>query len=466
MARILSPLAILVIAGGAFATEQAKRLHAVPLRVALQQQRHQTLEVEATEQPAAAPAAAVAAAPAVAPLVVAAPPAAAVIQPETVAAAKTVATNLKASWKKAKKGLSDKDQVLPTADHAKGVRPLEAWKNGQPGDAWLGAFAVERFAEPPTVTVVPEQKRGGALDPCPLITSWPSQMVIDAPDPCAQAASAGAWSGAGTTDGEEPAQLMNWASSCSAAGPGLVPVVSYTQPSGQLFGTSQPVPSIVGSTQELRDCMGTVKYTIDEKVYHMKGQADKKACQDFGSCDGTVYLQYIIRDWTGKIVAKTGHLRLFQSHFTLTDKQGKKIALIKRVGKWSPMDQATCFKGAPNSRRWLVTYADPKAADSSKTFSKFADRWPVAQLVTIMAHNDASRRSTGLVAPSTCEVEKSGLLIFVICFGVFLVLGAVAMFSQFGFSVSLMQAFFIGLEQKFCPRRMAKPGRFASPWSA
>lgn len=345
-------------------------------------------------------------------------------------------------------------QTGPTSLNPATPRPLKqlrAWDNYQPLDAWLGSMLVERFLAPPKPPMVPG---GGVLDQCPVLSEWPDEVLVDAPNACTGVvAHAGNWTATGAS-AASGAGIMGWSVSCSPLGPSLVPVTTYSLPGGGLFGTSSPVPSMAGNSQELRDCTGYLKYTIDEKVYKVPGEADHALCEEYGSCDGVIYTQYFIKDWAGKPMAQTPFLRLFQNRFFIEDNLGKKIAEVKRVGRWSPMSQQCVHN---TKKQWLISYADPQKHGSSATFSRPAERWPVAQLVTMMANRDADRMPSGLVAPSACEVEKTGLLIFILCFAAAVIVGGVLLCMRMG--VVSLQTFFIEFEQSICPKRMAKPSR-------
>ncbi|CAK8997799.1 unnamed protein product [Durusdinium trenchii] len=288
-----------------------------------------------------------------------------------------------------------------------------------------------------------------ALDPCPVLNEWPSKLEIDTPNPCTLSPT-GSWTTSEASFDGVPL-VMSWTQQCSKLGGGLVPITSYTLPSGGVFGSTQPVPSLTGNTFRLNDCVGYTRFFLDEKVYHVPGEPDAHACEIYGSCDGSVFLQFLIRDHAGRTIAHTPYLRLFQSSFNIEDVNGLLVAQVERVDRWNPMSK-TCTGEA---HKWLVKFPELGIPGASALFPTVADRWPVAELVTIMSTRDGSRLPSGLVAPSLCEVEKTGLLIFSIAFLVIAV-GAVAiLFVRVG--VSPTQLMCLDLEARFCPRRKRTP---------
>eukprot|EP00930_Biecheleria_cincta_P053001 TRINITY_DN3831_c0_g2_i1.p1 TRINITY_DN3831_c0_g2~~TRINITY_DN3831_c0_g2_i1.p1 ORF type:complete len:391 (-),score=68.67 TRINITY_DN3831_c0_g2_i1:106-1236(-) len=346
--------------------------------------------------------------------------------------------------------------VSPTA-YAEGgaVKNLNAWENYQPADAALGALLLGRFR------AEPKPPSGGgdpALDPCPVLNDWPDKVEVEAPSPCSVVGPVGNWNSESSANGGSPAAIMGWSQACSTLGGGLVPVTTYTLPGGGHFGSSQLVPSLTGNTVQLKDCVGYVRYQIDEKVYQVPGEPDAHACEVYGSCAGTVFIQYIIRDHAGGMLAKTPYLRLFQSSFTVEDKSGLLVAQVQRVGIWNPMSK-TCLRDEAN--KWMLKFPDLNAAGASNVFPSASDRWPLAELVTIMATRDASRLSSGLVEPSVCEMEKTGLMGFMIVFSIGILGMAALLFLRVG--VGPMQVMCLDFEGRFCPRRMLRPARPSKP---
>mmetsp|Transcript_6586 Transcript_6586/g.11923 ORF Transcript_6586/g.11923 Transcript_6586/m.11923 type:complete len:359 (-) Transcript_6586:99-1175(-) len=292
-----------------------------------------------------------------------------------------------------------------------------------------------------------------ALDPCPVLNSWPEKVEIDAPNPCNPLGSSGGWTSSDSSGSAAPL-VMTWSQQCSSVGAGLVPVTTYSLPTGGLFGTSQLVPSLTGNTIQLNDCVGYTRYYIDEKVYHVLGEPDAHACEIYGSCDGSIFLQFIIRDRAGSKIAHTPYLRLFQSSFNIEDTNGLIVAHVERIGHWNPMSKMCSSKG----HRWLVKFPDLAMPGASAIFPTPADRWPVAKLVTIMATRDSSRLASGLVATSVCEVEKTGLLVVSIIFFILVVSALSILCVRVG--VAPMQTLCLDFESTCCPRRKMAASKF------
>mmetsp|Transcript_91546 Transcript_91546/g.112117 ORF Transcript_91546/g.112117 Transcript_91546/m.112117 type:complete len:353 (-) Transcript_91546:106-1164(-) len=289
-----------------------------------------------------------------------------------------------------------------------------------------------------------------ALDPCPVLNEWPSKLEIDTPSPCTLTPS-GSWSTSEASSDDSGIPLvMSWSQQCSTLGGGLVPVTSYRLPSGGLFGSTQPVLSLTGSTFRLNDCVGNTRFFLDEKVYQVPGEPDAHACEIYGSCDGTVFLQFIIRDHAGSKIAHTPYLRLFQSSFKIEDINGLLVAQVERIGRWNPMSK-TC---SGQAHKWLVKFPDLGIAGASPLFPTAADRWPAAQLVTIMSTRDGARLSSGLVGPSVCEMEKTGLLIASVVFLVAAIGALAILFVRVGLPTQQMCVEF---EATFCRRRKRTP---------
>lgn len=354
-------------------------------------------------------------------------------------------------------------QALPMVLAAEeAVKDLNAWQNFQPGDAALGSLLLGHFRLEPKPPAGEGGPGGGsgdpALDPCPVLNDWPDKVEIEAPSPCSLVGPVGNWNSASSANGATPTAIMGWSQACSTLGGGLVPVTTYTLPSGGHFGSSQLIVSLTGNTLELKDCVGYVRYLIDEKVYHVPGEPDAHACEVYGSCSGTIFLQYFIRNHAGSILAKTPYLRLFQSSFTVEDKNGLLVAQAQRVGIWNPMSK-NCLQHEVN--KWMLKFPDLTAPGASNIFPTASDRWPLAELVTIMATRDGSRLSSGLVAPGICEVEKTGLMAFMVIFSIGIMVTASFLFLKVG--VGPTQVMCLDFEGRFCPRRMVRPTRPGKP---
>lgn len=321
---------------------------------------------------------------------------------------------------------------------------MEPWADGQPADTGLGNYLVSRLTDGPTQMPPPTQSSVDFAAGCPVLEEWPATVEVTAPGPC-QSQLGGHWSSpGGMLGGGEP--LMSWQLNCWME----APTVAFTVPSGDLFGTSQTVGIIADDSMTLYDCRGNPKYSIQERVYHAAGQASPQLCEKYKSCDGTVWLQYFIYDWgDGHTVAKTPYLRLFQDEFEVQDKSGDPIATVSRVGSWNPVD-GECGE----QRKWAIEYAKME----SGPFSKPADQWPIAEMVTMISVRDTNRRPSGLLAPSGCEFRSYIVELLTVVLLVLFFCGGSLLFLRKG--LTPIREFMLRLEDDICPKRMRIPSKY------
>lgn len=329
---------------------------------------------------------------------------------------------------------------------APGVDP---WKDAQPIDTAIGAFLAAGLSERPTVTPPPTQDsldiiRAG----CPLLTTWPQELEVVTIDPCDHMHE-GSWRDPVTA---EPLVLFRL--SCSPTTSGLSPRISYSTagPHAELLAASQMMTTLVGSKIALMDCAGNVRYVIEEKVYKQKGSVDVERCEKFGSCDGTVWLQYFLKSADGALLAHTPYLQLFESTFDVVHPgTGALIARATRVGDWVP-NSRECL----GQRRWRLTYASPPPPGP---FANPTEQWPIAALLTVASMRDASRKPSGLLAPTWCEISKTALsvVVAIVCAAACLTVGLV--FLRDG--VPLFRASLIAFESRVCPKRMRVPSKYS-----
>lgn len=273
---------------------------------------------------------------------------------------------------------------------------------------------------------------------CPSMDVLPEKLVVDAPDPCrSRFGSDGNWTETGS---DQNATRMRFSLSCSSWAGSFAPVTTYSLPSGELFGTSRRASSILGNSVVIRDCMGYRTHTIEEQIDRVPGEVDEQSCSEYRSCSGTVYLQYIIRDWQGSLVAQTPKLRLAHYSFVVQDGLGKPIAEVTRLGRWSPHTSECGLQ-----RQFSIRFIGTKEGGSTSS-AKF----PVAKLVTMMASWEANRQPSGVVAPSACDFKKTGLVITAA--GLSALLGLLAL-SCFYMALIPLQNQLYDFEQRVCPKR-------------
>jgi len=339
---------------------------------------------------------------------------------------------------------------------------LEAWKDGQPGDTALGKYIVDKLSDGPTITPPPSQEMLDIASACPMLLTWPTIVEIQTPGTCD---ASGNWTTAGGALGGvptggfpglipmagsplanlAPSTVVKWKKSCW-----LKPVVTYTMPNGDSFGSVRPF-WFSSASHTIYDCSGTAKYVVEEQVYHERGLAHEDSCYRYGSCDGTVWIQYFIKLPTdGQIVAKTKYLHIFQDSFAIFTIDGIKVAQASRMGSWIPNDS-----GCKSHRKWMVEFM-PRT-DSGR-FSVPSEQWPIASLVSILSKRDATRRPSGLVSPTWCEIRET----------IFMVLGAISLFLLVLLIISTflrvwltpLREYFYDLEVRMCPPAMRRPSKY------
>lgn len=349
---------------------------------------------------------------------------------------------------------------------------LDPWHDVQPLDTSLGNFFVSGFVEGPTPTPPPSQGSMDIAAACPVISEWPETVEIDAPNPCGAQLGfrqGGFWqipsgsTAAAANVYSSTSSLLRWDLSCGLQG--LMPAVQYTMPNGDPFGMSHTVVTFTGTRAQLSDCEGNARYYVDEKVYREASKADPITCKKYGSCDGTIWLQYFVYDRKLQIVAQTPYLHLFEDSFEISDPRGNVIAKAEKRGGWSPFaNDNECNivdMGAdgPVPRKWALTFiADDGKSDKLGVFANPTDQWPIAELVTMMAVRDAHRQPSGLVAPSACEVRKSTLFLLVAFMLTAIVCSGIAIFFRFGLQRCRTNLF--DLELRICPSQMRKPSKY------
>merc|ERR1719199_424596 len=318
----------------------------------------------------------------------------------------------------------------------------------QPIDTDIGLQMVGPFFPAPTVTPPPTQDAVNLAFSCEAILAWPQQLQVSVPKDCGSSwwpygtLGQGSWSATG-----DNVQAMTWEEECRPwTWFSMLPTVRYNFPSGSFFGYSRTKWTLVGNRMELVDCSLQVAYTIDEKVIKQTGKVDTRACRDYGSCDGTVYLQYMIYDKSMTLVATTPFLTLFQNTFTISDPAGLEIAKITRMGDWKPATP-DCSDGA-SPTQWLIQYATTPPG----VFLNVNNQWPIAEMMNMFGARDAQRRPSGMVFPTKCEVVN---LILAICFWMWCLVVSVILYCLFTrICLPPLRGRLLKVEQATFPRKM------------
>lgn len=324
---------------------------------------------------------------------------------------------------------------------------LDPWEDVQPIDTQIGNYFTSNRGEDDIDLAAPNMTAMDLEVGCPLLLSWPTDVDVVAPDPCG---GRGIWpwytppNGGWANGGNLSDKMVEYSTSCGFFTKEFAEVITYRLPGGDLFGTSQTATTLYGTRVLLRDCSGRTRFIIDEKVYRREGAVNADACNKYGSCDGTVFLQYFVRDQSERIIAETPYLNLFQDQFEVISPAGPPVAMVSRLGEWSPVS------GECGEKTWTIKYN----AGAGGIFLNAEQRWPIAEMVSIMTHRDQFRRSSGLMRPSACEVSKVVVYFLLVLIAIFLFFFGGFFFQQV--IRTRLQIFLLRLELWFCPKRMNK----------
>mmetsp|Transcript_75344 Transcript_75344/g.140503 ORF Transcript_75344/g.140503 Transcript_75344/m.140503 type:complete len:361 (-) Transcript_75344:45-1127(-) len=270
---------------------------------------------------------------------------------------------------------------------------LDPYVDMQPFDTALGALVIGGFLrEPQGGPQGPIQDNtAGVSDDCPVLLSTPEEMVVEAPDACAgsDGLGTGLWTGGGS-------DVMRWKQYCSLISPGVsrAPMVEYYLPEGDYFGYSQMQLRLTGSTMQLYDCTGELIFTINEFVFLQRNWVR------WFHVDTKVWMQYVINRGS-KAIAKTKYLPVDEGTIAMYDESNNEIATFIRSEGWDPKSNECSEDGA--RRKWTITYT----AEAANVFPDNTQRWPMAELVTMIALRDPNRVSMGFIMPTLCEVIKT-----------------------------------------------------------
>lgn len=338
----------------------------------------------------------------------------------------------------------------PAADH-------------QPRDTLWGWYllrSIFRSHEEAQADAAAENEQAAESNGCPMLLNWPRAMEVWLPNPCGSGQ--GCWEDVGAGDNKDasggngdeapsngtdtaPGRILAFERSCPFLSWGCAPVTEYHMPiTDSLFVSSQETTSVLGSSTDLRDCHGETQYTIEEQVSFVNSAVFQPACDSYGSCDGTVFVQTFLYDAEGRTVAQTPRLTLFQEIFTVQDEKGNSIATAARIGA-APRSDGCQAQG------WHLSFD----ASISGHFAEPFTRWAIAAMVTTMARRDERRRNSGLVTPSVCEVLKlvQHIITIAMLFAVVRTL-----WRRIGFiNLPWMRKEMSTFEDTFCPRRMKRP---------
>lgn len=326
---------------------------------------------------------------------------------------------------------------------------LDPYQDMQPLDTRIGHFLINNLIESPTLTPPPSNAAMDVAFACNVIAKWPEKVAITAPDPCTgiktnQEGDAimdlGSW-----MDRSSDTPLLTWQEVClwmDTANREPAPLVQYNY-QGDLLSVSQEKISLIGTQIALRDCQYQERYTLEEKTIHQDGEADARACKEYNSCDGVVYLQYTMRNEAGEVVATTQYLPLFPESFTIIDATGAEIASVSRSG-WDPY-HVDCAND--KERAWDLTFAP----NPPGVFARVTERQWIGQMITMIAIRDNKRGPDGHVTMCKCGMYKLAVRGFVMLF-LCCCCTCLPMFIWICISAPLHEKFY-NFEKKWCPRR-------------
>lgn len=331
--------------------------------------------------------------------------------------------------------------------------PTNFKRNYQPLDTAVGAFIVGSFAQPLTVTPPPEQNAVDLAFACPVLLSWPDNVEVQVTRCDSLGEPMQLPTGSWYPSGSETGPILSWEEKCRPWNSMMVETL-YTMPNGDFFGASQTKFNVWGNDMVLYDCSYNPLYTISEKVYKQQGATHWESCDKYKSCSGTVFLQYSIHDRQGNLVAATPYLNLFQNEFKVSDASNVEIATISRQGEWSPWE--TCSSDTTIKHRWLLKFNPGGGgiwADATK-------RWPLAEMMNMMSARDAYRTSSGMVAPTRCEVMNIVLVSCCIALLCALIICILLLLKRY--VVPTLRHRCWKIEQAVFPHIMSKPLKYDS----
>lgn len=314
----------------------------------------------------------------------------------------------------------------------------------QPLDTAVGNWIASSFLAPPTETPPPTQEALNLAYGCPVLLEYPMTMQLNAPTGCEESRYGN------FSHPQDPNKIvLKWSEVCDIR-TAILPVVTYTTPDNQAFASSRTRFSFFGNTMEILDCGLNLQYTIEEKIYHQTKFTNPEVCEKYGSCDGTVFLQYFIHDRTGAVIAETPYLNLFQDQFVIQEPgSGLLIATVERVGTWTPWE--VCPK-------WEKLWAIKSAQAPPGVFGAAENRWPLAIMLNMMILRDADRTKSGMVMPSKCEIINVSILAGLILLLIISVILLTYIFYRF--CLAKAKLFFYNIEVTFFPHTMYKPSKY------
>jgi len=322
-----------------------------------------------------------------------------------------------------------------------------------PYDMEIGANVLYSLSQHNTPEPVPSQELVNQMfvAQCPMVM-FSDQIRVHGPR-CSS--SMGDW-----TDPLGNRTVMRWSNNGGSLSFGVDSVVTG---SGSVnFATLQESFSMSSWFFELRNCMGMMRYNIEEQIIraeHVSVRGRSSAVAHDESHNGhTILYRYIIRHPNGTTAAKTETFRMGQDMINISvapgdnEATGAVVASAARVGHWARSEWREC-EGAP--RGWALSF--PLAARELEAGSTVQDlRVASAVLITLMAFRDEQAGDDGFQhvgqgAMYYSVVRTAGLL-FLALIVIAVVLNVV---TKKGIDKKLRR-FFFRLEHVLLPHRPVK----------
>lgn len=334
------------------------------------------------------------------------------------------------------------------------------WKKvftaNQPYDALLGARIISELTEeatptpPPTQTYVSQQ----FLAQCPLVM-FSNGLYVRPPR--------GRDRMGVFADPATNRSVLRWAPR-DDGGFALGVDSARTGNGSVVFAEMRERLQLTGDTYELFNCLGVLRYTIEEKLVRIHSMGPgwtTMRMHDITRGKPAYFMRYFIRHPNGTVVAKSN---LFRQHsnsvnFTLQQSEvdddpatGPLIAVAKRQGIWT---RNGWRNQSGEAREWRVTFpTSAKSIDSAATVMDI--RFAATAVITLMAIRDETREITGLTYVGEGSAAKevlSGWLYVII----FAILGLIAFMVMQHYGIpARMRIFLFEVEARFMPKRPTK----------
>lgn len=315
--------------------------------------------------------------------------------------------------------------------------PLTTWekllRDPQPYNTELGAQILSSFGSRPTATPPPSQEliNQQQIAKCPLIM-FKNQIYISAPH-CANPL--GTWA-----DPETGRAILRWKD--GAGGSLMFGVDSRVSGNGSaLFAEIREKATVNENRFGLTNCFNAERYTIEERLTRVNKMGHSRTTMkmhDISKGSEAFFLEYLIRDSNGTLVAKSGFDRLNQHvvNISMVTNEGMTmgdlLATATREGVWTQAGWRQCTQ-AP--REWRVQFW-VNQHDEHQVASVLDMRVAATAVFTLMAYRDEFRDDktgfTAVNASFSLFWHTLGRWIFCGMVALVVLFGCMAINSRFG----------------------------------